>query len=243
MKRTLAWVAIALMVGGTATWWVFQGRTAPWHAALSSREIATRVLAEHLVQRFPTARMLVIGNPFTLRSGQSAEIYAFEKASVRGLEAGLGSPERIKVVHPELRPEFLERPDTVWVDPNTTTPLSYLVAENAFDQLAQANPGFDLIVSLVGLPLHVRESKIWQVSAQKRFGLLLPDWRMIGGAEAVREAVTSEKIVAAVVSRPGSAPDDEPVAPKDYRAEFERRFILVTKDNIAELLQTYPQLF
>lgn len=229
-------------MAAAAGWWFFKRVGSTWRPALDSREVATRVLGEHLAQLFPGAKALVIGNPFTLRSGQDPEVYAFEKAGIRGLELGFRVPGAIKVVHPELRKEFLERPGSVYVDPRTTTPLSYLVADGEFDRLAKANPGCDLIVSLIGLPLSIGESEAWLATTRKPyFGLLLPDWRIIGGPEAVQQAVKSGKIAAAVINRRGASAEEG--AGADYHAEFERRFVLVTKENIDDLLRTHLQLW
>ncbi len=246
MNRHAALVAVLLVLGvaGAAGWWFFQRVGPAWRPALDSREVATRVLGEHLARVFPGAKALVIGNPFTLRSGQDPEIYAFEKAGIRGLELGFGGPGAIRVVYPELHKEFLERPASVYVDPRTTTPLSYLVADGEFDRLAKANPGYDLIVSLIGLPLGIGESEVWLTTTTKPFfGLLLPDWRIIGGPEAVQQAVKSGKIAAAVINRRGASAEADADAGADYHAEFERRFVLVTKENIDNLLRIHLQLW
>lgn len=230
-------------VGGVG-WWVYPRlATAPWRPALSSREIVARVLAESLAERQPGAKALVVGNPFTLRGGQSAEVYAFEKASERGLRAGFGQRDAVRIVYPELRKEFLRQPESVFVDPQTTTPLSYLVAEGSFQRLAEANPGFELMVSLIGLPLNLTQSPWWNQPGTPRFGLLLPDWRMVGSSGAIREAFKSGKIVAAVMARPGAAEEDVSARRGDDRAEFDRRFLLVTQDNIEELLRAHPRAF
>jgi hypothetical protein len=65
---------------------------------------------------------------------------------------------------------------------------------------------------------------------------------MVGSHDEVRQAIKMEKIAAAVISRPGSASEEE-VTSRDYKSEFDRRYILVTKDNIDELLHAFPQLF
>jgi hypothetical protein len=243
MKRGAAFV-LAVVAVGFLSWCTFTRlQTARWRPALQSREIATQVLAEYLNKLSPQPKALVFSNPFVLRPDQSAEIYAFETAELRGLQKGFGSPDAVKVVYPDLRPELLQRPQSVFIDPKTTTPLSFLVAEDAFDQLAQRNPGFDLVVTLIGLPVNVRQSSLWQQTSKTRFALLLPDWRIIGSPDAIREAFTSGKIAAAIVNRPGSAPDDRPVAGDEYQAAFESRFILVTKDNLEQLLRKYPHMF
>jgi hypothetical protein len=242
--RRIGLALLALVAVAGLLWWGY-GRvtTAAWRPALSSREIATRVLGESLATACPGAKALVVGNPFTLRGGQGAEVYAFEKAGLRGLREGFGKEDAIKVVYPELRQDFLQHPDLVFIDHNTTTPLSYLVAEDSFERLAQTNPGFELLVSLIGLPVKLCQGPLWRETEKLRFGLLLPDWRLVGGSEAVREAVKSGKITAAVVARPGVPPDDTPVRGADYQAEFNQRFLLVTKANIDELLRTYPRAF
>jgi hypothetical protein len=74
------------------------------------------------------------------------------------------------------------------------------------------------------------------------FGLLLPDWRLLGDTEFLRRAFKSGKIAAAVIDKPGAPPDEVPDT-GDLKAEFERRFILVTAENIDEVLKSYPRLF
>jgi len=239
MRRiALALLGVAALAG--LGWWGYsQVTTGRWRPALSSRELATRTLAQYLAKTHPPAKVLVVGNPFTLRSGQGAEIYAFEKASVRGLQEGFGGGgAALQVAYPELRPELT----TVYVG-NTTTPLSYLVAEHAFDRLVEAHPGVELLVSLIGLPVSITEDPLWREPGKPRFALLLPDWRIVGRAEAVRQAIKSGKIEAAVIARPGAVSDETPLRPGEFQEEFDRRFILVTTENIDELLQTYPHAF
>jgi hypothetical protein len=243
MRRFL-FIALALLLGGGALWWGYSRfRTAEWRPALTSREIATRVLSERLAKQFPGAKVLVYGNPFTLKTGQAPEIYAFETASVRGLKQGFGPRTELTVVYPELRPEFLSRPESVTIDPRSKNPLSFLVAPDSFDQLLRANPGVDVVVSLIGLPVGVRQSQLWLDPDRPRLGLLLPDWRIIGPREEIRQAFKSGKIAAAIVVRPGGVSEDRPVEGKDYEVEFSRRFVLVTIDNIDELLRSYPRSF
>jgi len=233
----------ALLLAVCLKWGYARWSGVIWRPALSSREIATRRLAAELARRYPGAKALVMGNPFTQRGGQPAEIYSFEKASVRGLERGFGSPQAIKVAYPALRPEFLRAPEKVYIDPKTTTPLSFLVAENAFDELVAANPGFDLVVSLIGLPVNLPQTQVWRDRVKPRFGLVLPDWRMVGSTQAIREAVKSDKIVAAVIDRPGVRSEANNAPSGDEQAQFNRRFLLVTKENVDELLVVYPNLF
>ena len=230
-----------VMVAGVIFWWKFQA-TRPWHPAIRHREAATRILAEHLAARFPQAKCLIVANPFALKSGQSGEIVAFEEASIRGVEAGLGQPGLAKVAYPELRPEVYQAPDSVYVDPRTTTPLSFLITTNAFDQLARNYPDKKIILSLVGLPLNAPQLECWRDPQKPVFAFLLPDWRILGDRAAVAQAFASGKIAAAVLALPGAPPEEEPDL-EDARAEFDRRFLLVTRENVEKLMASHPKLF
>jgi hypothetical protein len=243
MKRRLLFLALSLGLAGVIFWWWHARGTAPWRPALTSRELAMRMLGEHLARQFPGTNLLVIGNPFTQGSGQTAEIYAFEEAALHGLRQGFGRSELVQVAYPALRPEFAERPDSVFVDPKTTTPLSYLVTDDAFDLLIQAHPNCQVLVSLIGLPLNIRQSQGWRDPVKPRFALLLPDWRILGAPDAIRDAVRSGKIAAAVLNRPGATSEDSPLDKDDPRGEFERRFVLLTPENVDELWRTDPKLF
>jgi hypothetical protein len=128
------------------------------------------------------------------------------------------------------------------VDPQTKTPLSFLVAEDAFDEVTHNNPDCDVIVSLIGLPVKLNAVEAWTKGGAPAFGLLLPDWRMIGDAQGIRNAFKSGKLLAAVLDKPGAPPDTGPVS-REYRSEFDARYILATAENIESLLKTSPQLF
>ena len=97
-------------------------------------------------------KVLVLSNPFSQQSGRSEQVYDFEKAGVAGLKEGFGKAVKIEVVFPALKPEVLNDPRSVQVDPQTTTPLSFLVSEQAFSDVLQKHPDADLMVSLIGLP-------------------------------------------------------------------------------------------
>ena len=96
---------------------------------------------------------------FTQRKGQRKEIYQFEEAGLRGLRRGLGQRLVVEaVVFPELRPEVYQNPGSSYIDPKTTTPLSYLMAEGALDAVWRQHLGAELFVSLIGLPLNVKQT-------------------------------------------------------------------------------------
>lgn len=206
----------------------------------SERELATRVLAEYVRKTAAPKSVLVISNPFTREAGRPAEVYAFEKAGIAGLRAGFGEAVMVEVDFPPLKEEVLRDPGSVQVDPRTTTPLSFLVADGAFGETARRHPKVEVIVSLIGLPVNLNGFAEWKAASAPRFALLLPDWRMIGGAEEIAAAFRSGKLIAAVVNKP-NAP--EGAAAGDSKADFEKHYLLVTAENAEALLRESPAVF
>ncbi|MBN2507660.1 MAG: hypothetical protein JXQ71_13290 [Verrucomicrobia bacterium] len=245
MKRSHAlWSLLALAALAVAAW--LGWRASPASNALRSREIATRALARHLAPSVSTSsgarRVLVIGNPFTQWPNLPPEMRDTESASWRGLELGFGPGAALVAGFPRLKPGARENPRSIPIDPVTTTPLSYLVAPDAFDELADAHADCDLIVSLIGLPAQLGEVACWRKPGPPAFALVLPDLRMVGGRQALREAMQRGKLLAFVLPHPQAPPSDVPPR-RDWQAEFARRYVLVTADNVAERMQSHPHLF
>jgi hypothetical protein len=210
---------------------------------LTQRELAMEYLGRYLASQCPGKKAVVLANPFSQKSGQPRDVYRFEKAGLQGLQRGLGKSVVIETVaFPELKAGFVENPRSVFIDPRTTTPLSYVVTDDALDKIAEAHPQAELLVSLIGFPLNVRQTEIWKSGNPRQFALLLPDLRMVGDEGAVREAILSGKIAAFVMNKPGAPAEDQPLG-KDSKMEFDRRFLLVNCDTVDRLLQLYPRLF
>ena len=231
LRRSAALVLIsAVAIGAGCT------KSAPE----SERTIATRVMAEYLAKTATPKAVLVVSNPFTQQRGRAAEVYAFEEAGIEGLKQGFGDKVPVKVVFPKLKEEVLRDPASVPVDPQTTTPLSFLVTESAFSEVIQQHRDCDVVVSLIGLPANLRAFKEWAQAGPPRFALLLPDWRMIGGPDEIKRAFSQKKLVAAVVHKP-NAPAEAGTG--EARAIFDRRFLLVTAENVEQLLNEHPATF
>jgi hypothetical protein len=242
MTRHTPALSFLLLVAVAYGLW-FALKPDPEGNALRTREFATRGLAEHLARTQPGKRALVISNPFTQRKGTARGILQMEEAGIRGLRKGFaGKVTMGEVVFPELKPGALENPRAQITDADTTTPLSYLVATDGFDKLARQHADCEILVSLIGLPAELNECEAWKSPGAPRFALLLPDLRVLGDTAAVQAAVKSGKLAAFVVRKPG-APDDGAPPGRDFKSEFEKRFVLVTAENVDQVLQTHPGLF
>ena len=238
MKRVAPILALVVFISAIVLWFFL--RNDPRDNALDAREVATQRLAEYLAQNYPGQRALLVSNPFTENDATAKEIVAMEKAGIAGVRKGLGDKVTLEAVaYPELKPEARANPRAVFIDGETTTPLSYLVAPDSFDKLAAKHPNCDLMISLVGLPAALKETQCWQ-NQKPKFALLLPDLRFVGNLAAVKRAVQSGKLAAFVLLKPG-APDSR--APLKGPGDFDQRFILVTRENIDRVVADYPQLF
>ena len=228
MKRFLCAGLIVLLVGCSKS------------APESERQLATRVLAEYVGKTAAPKSVLVLSNPFTKESGRAPQATAFEQAGIAGLKQGFDKKVSLQIAFPELRPEVLRDPKSLQVGPQSTTPLSFLVTETAFSEASQQLPNADVVVSLIGLPLNLAGYKQWQTPGKPGFGLLLPDWRMIGDRNLIIEPFRTGKLIAAVVRKP-NAPEGDVTG--DSKEEFDRRYLLVTQANVESLLTTEPALF
>lgn len=211
--------------------------------ALGQRGLATQVLGQYLAEHYRGKKAMVFSNPFAQKPGQSREVYQFEKAGLRGLRRGLGTAVPIEaVVFPEIRPEFQRNPKAVYIDPATTTPLSFVIAENAWDESVKLHPGAEILISLIGLPVNLRQTETWKRENGPKIALLLPDLRMVGNQTAIRQAVLTGKIAAMILNKPGAPPEDQPLG-RDLKMEFDQRFLLLTAETVDQYLRAYPRLF
>lgn len=238
-----AWVLVALL-GAALVWRWFTPSPdqALRNRAAQHREVAGRVLGESLARQFPARRVIIVSNPFVALPGGSEESRQFEQAALDGLSRGWGDRiQLLGVFPPALRPEALTHPESLPMDPETKTPLSFLQTERAWDELLAQHPGTDLLVSLIGVPANLTALDLWQ-RPEPAVALLFPDLRMLGGWEEVAAALTSGKLAAVVMERPGSPPASAAPAADEW-AEFERRFLLITPENADAVRAAYPRLF
>jgi hypothetical protein len=240
MRRLLLGVAVLALAAGVM--WFVRSRN-PDRATWRTRELATWGLARAVAAQYPGKSVLIVSNPFTRRPGATPEVRAQEEAGLRGLREGFGAATpATNVVFPELKPGALEHPGSIEIDAATTTPLSYLMAPEAFDNLSRAHPECEVIVSLVGLPADLEPVQVWRAPGPPSFALLLPDLRPVGDAAAILRAVKSGKLAAFVLPRPG-APAEQTALGRDRDREFERRFLLVTSNTVDRVFAEFPRLF
>ncbi len=235
-NRVLPVILVLVLAGALGTWLYFKPDAS--REAFASREAATRMLGQNLGQKFPGQKILAVSNPFTQKKGQLRHVYLLQEAGVSGLRKGVGA-DRVVVGFPELQPGALENPHAFNIPQTTTTPVAYLLAEGAFDTLAQKHAGCTVLVSLIGIPTDLTRSKTWQAADGPKFAFLLPDLWMLGDKQAVLNAFKTGKIAGVVLKKTGSAEDLKAGSSKD----FTNSYLLVTPENVEESMTKYPQLF
>lgn len=196
----------------------------PKGAALNARQRGMELLGARIAKLRPQCKVLVLSNPFAKESGYLSENSRFERAGLRGLRIGLGRSSPVKIVFPEVRPEYFTNRQSIIIPPDTSTPLSFLMQPESLDKLAEAHPECRVIVSLIGLPAGVRNLKIWEENDQRCFALLLPDLRVVGTPADVLGAFQRGKLLTAVV---GDSESNES--------------LIVTKENVADVLEHQPR--
>ncbi len=211
---------------------------------MARRELVLEQLTEAAVRAVPKAGVWVVGNPFAARPGADASLRDVEEASLRGVQRGAtrAGARYLGVGYPVLRDEAMTDPTSVAIPPGVTTPLSFLTVKGAWDRLRAEHPEANLWISLIGVPADLAETQAWLDPSGPRWALFLPDLRWMGGRDAVASALDRGRLVALVLGRPGAPPESEPMVAND-REEFERRYILVTRENWDSVVTTWPQLF
>jgi len=174
------------------------------------------------------------------------------KQRLDALKAGLGSAITIGAIDsPDL---LLPEPGTEPVDaldpadPAATPapvapppdemmmmmPVQEMMRAYHFDDLLAKNPSCNLIISFIGLPRDVGDMQIWTMDPELQPKIAL----LQGEVHSLKNAFLSEAIVAAVAYRP-DAKFDEQAPPKDAQAAFDKRYILITPQNVEEVEAKY----
>lgn len=191
---------------------------------LDSKQDGLRMLAELISKEQPGKHVLVVSNPFVLRPDASDRIKDHDTAGFAGLQSGFPEGTQLEKVYPEISAAYLQNPNSVYIPPSSSTPLSFLVDASSIDSLAEDHPDHPIFVSLIGLPTGYNKLKVWKKDHPAKFAFLRPDFRILGGRKQVIDQFESGKILAALI-------DDKATGSP----------LVVTKSNIEDVLQNQPK--
>jgi hypothetical protein len=128
--------------------------------------------------------------------------------------------------------------DTAAAPPDMVGPMMDMMiqAQQFNDLFKKELAGVGLVISLIGLPLDAEALSLWQMADPPKLAAIVTTQ-----LPPVQEAVRRGYIAALVVHRPDAAAAAKS-APDSVEA-FDRRFLLVTPDNVAEVSARYEMLF
>jgi hypothetical protein len=187
------------------------------------------IMGQTLAKNYQGSKALVITNKNYKKNKRAMTI-------IDGLKEGFGSKidlAAIDFVEPPQMPGAPGGPDA----PPMMIDEMMLTAEQ-FDALANAHPDCKLIISLIGLPMDAANMQLWAMEEDVRPKIAL----MNGEANRLKEAIFAGYIAALISYKPGVKFSEEP-APSDPKVAFDKRFIMITTQDIEKIAQEYPKLF
>lgn len=177
--------------------------------------ISTEYLGQFLSESFPNAKSLIIYD--------SVSTSKLMEQRIVGLRKGLaGKIEIIKEIGlPTTPPKD--------IPPNMIRISDFINADD-FNKAIKKYPKADLIISLIGLPDDIQNMDIWQIEDKKK----RPKLAVFGGSiEVLSTAIKANYIQALVVYRQMDKYANQ-LPPDDLKEAFNRRFILITPQNIKD---------
>ncbi|NMA39187.1 MAG: hypothetical protein GX937_03330 [Lentisphaerae bacterium] len=185
------------------------------------QKIQTRKLGQYIAQNHAGAKVIIINDPFNDGTRPNPML--------EGLKDGLGSAVTIvaEVAPAVPKMENAEGPEGEMMEPMET----WYTARAMDDILKGANADYDMVITCIGLPA----GGLARLKGKKV---------AIAGGSVYEygPAIQGKMIVAAVTYKPDAEYDDKPV-PSNMEEAFNKRYLLVTPENLAEVATKYGELF
>jgi hypothetical protein len=123
--------------------------------------------------------------------------------------------------------------------PEMMIPIQEVMTAQGINDILAKYPEVNMIVSFVGFPRDIQNMSIWyEENPEKKVKVV----SLSGDCYNLKDAIICGQAVAAVVYSP-NAKFSEKTAPIDPKAAFDERYILITPENIQEILTQFPNLF
>lgn len=207
-------------------------------------------LGRHLAENYNGSRALVLVEPTW--PGEEPDI--LQAGIEEGLRQGMGSDlELVDVVPVDPPPGYIEKVRASLVAGKVSLPAGVSedwipvlerghgrwFSSNYLATLLASHKGtFDVLISAVGVPRDFANSPLVRsADLPKAIAVLNPLEMPMAGL------VGSGVVDALVVLKPSLNPwQDANEAPQDIDEAFEKRFVLVTKDNVKAMAEAYPDV-
>lgn len=207
---------------------------------LRFQQLGGEKLGKYLAEKHAGAKVLILTEPkLGTQTGKPNPL-------VEGLKKGMGSALTVAAeASPEVpadkakafAKEMPMEGASGGAQGEMMPPLEYWYTAKIFDTLLGKFDGqFDLLVTTIGLPQDARSSAILKGKSCPKIAVLN------GSIYDLKGAFKPTMIVAAITYNPKAVYDEKPV-PKDLDEAFNKRFLLVTPDNLQQVGSTNPDIF
>lgn len=186
---------------------------------------STEILGKYLAKKYPdTQALLIVDGTGNTNRHQAVMIQSLEK----------GFNNRITIAATVYPPNLSPTSNTS----STSTGIGGISAAD-FDDLIRKNSKCQLVISLIGLPVNIQDMTVWEMEDYARPKIAAMDFDPL----RLWNAVHSGMIVAAVLEHPDSTYDNSITPPNDLQEIFDRRYLLITLENINEIEEKYSDYF
>lgn len=240
----LVCIVVALVA---ALWSSVRTMAGPSNAGVVDREIAFQKLGGkklglYLAEKHSGGKVLILSEPKL--GSQVGKVNPL----IEGLKEGMGSKLTVAAeASPEVPADKAKAfakempmegaPGGAGAPGEMMPPLEYWYTAKIFDALLGKYEGqFDLLVTTIGLPQDARSSAILKGKSCPKIAVLN------GSIYDLKGAFKPTMIVAAITYNPKAVYDDKPV-PKDIDEAFNKRFLLVTPENLQQIGSTHSDIF
>jgi hypothetical protein len=118
-------------------------------------------------------------------------------------------------------------------------PIQEIMTAQSVTEGIAKYPGTTMIVTFIGLPRDFTNMEIWYGEDEaKKLKVAVIN----GEVYQLGPGISAGQIVAAVTYNP-KAKFDESKAPSDPQAAFDKRYLMITPENVEQIAQEYPGLF
>ena len=187
------------------------------------------MLGKQLAEKAPSANTLLIVEKTRANDLRTpALIQAFKDGAAGKLKiAATATPT---VTWPEGKQPKPEEMDMM--------PMNEMLKAKDYNDVISKYPDCNLIVSFIGLPNDVQNLNVWSMPPDKmpKLGLINCNYQNL------KTAIQSGAVLAVVGINPTAKFDEQP-APKEQKAAFDRRYILITPENVVQIAETYKNMF
>jgi len=238
----------AIVALGCAVSQIFSSK-GPSMMKIREREMAYQMigaqkLGMYLAEKFSGSKAVIIVEP---QLG-AVDPDSAASAQVEGLKEGFGgSIEVVAEISPTI-PDSAKNAFSNEMAPmaegeggpeggEMLPPLEFWFTGKLFDQLVTDNKDkCNLIITTIGLPMDLGAMKFWKMKDRPKLALAS------GSVYELKAAIKQQMVVAAVTYNP-KAVYDEKAPPSNLDAAFDKRFLLVTSENVDEVAGAHKDLF